>query len=291
VVFLILGVFETSNAQKIIFLHHSTGAGVYFEGNIQQWLTNYNSAHATNYQITERSYPNTPYPWENYPYDYWNLWINNACGANAGIECMQSLVQNYQVIIFKHCFPGAAIQQDDPTPSVNSAYKTLANYKLQYRALRALMDNFPNTKFIVWTLAPLHRNATNADQASRARQFVTWVKTSWLTEDGKAHPNIFVFDFYGLTAESNSSPVYGQVNCLKYDYEQSHSGNDSHPNTIANQTVGPLFGQFIVDTIQSLNSPQVSVPALSQFGLIIMICGFLFFGMFGIARHYLSNLL
>jgi hypothetical protein len=288
-VFLILGIFDTANAQKIIFLHHSTGEGVYSEGNVHQWFTNYNSAHTTNYHITERSYPTTPYPWDNYPYDYWNLWVNNACTADAGKECMQSLVQNYQVIIFKHCFPGAAIQLDDPTPSVSSAHKTLANYKLQYRALRALMDNFPDTKFIVWTLAPLHRNATNTVEASRARQFVSWVKTSWLTEDGMAHPNIFVFDFYGLTAESDPNTVNGQVNCLKYDYEQNHSGNDSHPNTLANQTVGPLFCQFIVDTIQSSQSSSVSVPVFRPFGLIGMICGFLLLGILGIAQFKLSD--
>lgn len=237
-------------AQKIIFLHHSTGDGVYSGGNVPQWIKTYNTQNGTAYQISERSYPNTPYPWENYPYDYWNLWINGGCNnSNESIECMDMLTKNYHVIIFKHCFPGADISPDTGNESVSSKRKSIENYKLQYNALLALMDSYPSTKFIVWTLAPLHRNATNTENAAHARQFVDWVKNDWLTEDNKLHPNIFVFDFYGLSAELNSSPQYGKINCLKYEYEGDHSESDSHPNALANRTIGPLFAQSIVDAI------------------------------------------
>jgi hypothetical protein len=237
--------------QKVIFLHHSTGSGVYYGGNVTQWIATYNTQHNTNYRISERSYPDTPYPWANYPYDYWNLWINNKCNnADPNIPCMDKITQDYDVIIFKHCFPGASIAADNGNPSVSSNVQTLANYKLQYRALRALMDSYPKKKFIVWTLAPLHRLATNTDDAARARQFVDWVKTTWLTEDARLHPNIFIFDFFSSAAESNTTPLNGKLNCLKYDYEGSHTGNDSHPNALANQTIGPLFAEFIVNTIR-----------------------------------------
>jgi hypothetical protein len=240
-------------AQKVIFLHHSTGDGVYTEGNVPQWISNYNAQHGTNYQVFKRPYPDTPYPWANYPYDYWNLWVNNQCNnTNPNIECLDKLTQNYDVIIFKHCYPGSSIQPDLPVASVSSSVKTLANYKLQYRALRSLMDSYPNKKFIIWTLAPLHRLETYNDEPAKARQFVDWVKTSWLTEDGKSHPNIYIFDFFGYAAESNPAPVNGKFNCLKYDYEVSHTAdNNSHPNTLANQTIGPIFAEFIVNTIKN----------------------------------------
>ena len=35
-------------------------------------------------------------------------------------------------------------------------------------------------------------------------------------------------------------------NLLRYEYEGSHSDSDSHPNTLANQTVGPIFAQFLM---------------------------------------------
>lgn len=250
--------------QKILFIHHSTGGGVYSQGNIANWFTNYNTTNGKNYQITERAYPDTPYPWENYPYDYWNLWVNPSTTCNsshANIECINTITQNYNVIIFKHCFPGAGIGPDEATSSVSSSSKTLGNYKLQCRALRAMMDGYPNNKFIVWTLTPLHRNATNADDAARAKQFVDWVKNTWLTEDGKSHPNIYIFDFWGIVAESNATPANGKVNCLKYDYEGSHTGDDSHPNTTANETAGPLFAQFVVNCIENKPTP---VPNLNR---------------------------
>ncbi|EKD27623.1 MAG: hypothetical protein ACD_79C00653G0004, partial [uncultured bacterium] len=215
--------------ERIVFLHHSTGGNVYSQGGVAAWFTNYNSANGTAFQITERAYPNTPYPWNNYPYDYWNLWINGSCNsASSGIECMSTITQNYEVIIYKHCFPGADVLADTGTPSVSSSRKSLENYKLQYRALRTLMDSYPSKIFIVWTLAPRHRLATNAGNASRAKQFVDWVKNDFLTEDGKSHSNIYIFDFWNIVA--------GADNFLKYEYEGSHTGSDSHPNTLANQT-------------------------------------------------------
>ncbi len=238
--------------EKIMFLHHSTGEGVYWEGGVPDWIDDYNSTHGTSYQIFERNYPDTPYPWENYPYDYWNLWVKGNCdSSNPDIECMNTLTQNYDVIIFKHCFPGAAIEPDSGNPDVTSSTKTLENYKLQYRALRDMMDSYPDNLFIVWTLTPLHRLDTSEDEASRAKQFVGWVKKEFLFEDGILHPNITVFDFWGIVAEDSLNPSKGKTNCLKYEYEGSHLLSDSHPNYDANQAAGPQFAQTIVSAIES----------------------------------------
>jgi hypothetical protein len=238
--------------EKIIFLHHSTGEGVYWDGGVPEWISDYNSEHGTSYQIFERNYPDSPYPWENYPYDYWNLWINGACDSgNPNIECMDTLTQSYDVIIFKHCFPGAAVEPDTGNPDITSQTKSLENYKLQYQALRDMIDSYPNNVFIVWTLAPLHRLATTEDEATRAKEFVDWVKNNFLTEDGNNHPNITIFDFWGIVAEDDPNPSMGKVNCLKYEYEGSHFSSDSHPNYTANQTAGPQFAQTIVDAIEN----------------------------------------
>lgn len=230
---------QTGNA---IFLHHSTGAGVFFEGNVAVWIADYNNEHGTDLEITEFAYPDSPWGWENYPYDYWKLWVDGSCNnTQDNIQCLDKLCENYDLIIFKHCFPGAGIEAGNGNGDVTSPEKTLNNYKLQYRALLALFDQYPDNKFMVWTLAPLHRLATNSEQANRAAQFVDWVKNSWLTEDGNEHTNVFIFDFFGLVAEQNENPVNGQQYCLKYDYEGDHSGNDSHPNLLANETIGPIF--------------------------------------------------
>jgi hypothetical protein len=203
------------NSQEAIFLHHSTGNGVYKEGKVNEWITDYNPKNGSNIELTERSYPNQPYEWKNYAFDYWNLWINGECDSGQpGIECMNTLTRDYQMIIFKHCFPGAHVLEDTGRPQINSERKSLENYKVQYRALRRRMDNYPDNIFGVWTLAPLHRLSTNPEEASRGKEFVDWVNNQWLKEDGK-----------------------------------SHESGDSHPNTVANEAVGPVFAKFIDDAL------------------------------------------
>lgn len=237
---------------RAIFLHHSTGGDLYSRGKVADWIITYNSTKGTSFHMDIRTYPDTPYTWANYPYDYWKLWVNKNCiNSNPNIECLSSIASNYDLIIYKHCYPGAAIAVDVGKPDVTSSRQSLENYKLQYRALRTLMDEMPDKKFMVWTLAPLHQLATSVDAANRANEFAKWVKTQWLTEDGKPHTNIFIFDFFSLAAEMNENPANGKQLCLKYDYEDSHTSNNSHPNTLANTTIGPLFAQAVVKVLSS----------------------------------------
>jgi hypothetical protein len=237
----------------ILFLHHSTGANLYDQGGVPEEIQKHNNSEGTSYTIEKLYYPSKSYSKDgrgNYPYDYWNLWINNGCkNENSDTECLDTLTEDYDVIIFKHCYPGADILADTGNPDISSNIKTLENYKLQYRALRDLMDRYPDTDFIVWTLVPRHRLATNLENAGRAKEFVEWVKNDWLHESG-AHANIHLFDFWGHAAEDNPNSENGQVNTLKYDYERNHGESDSHPNQLANETIGPKFAQFIIDTIQ-----------------------------------------
>ncbi len=260
---------------KAIFLHHSTGNAVYTQGNVKKWITNFNAQNNTTFSITEFSYPDTPWPWSNYPYDYWKLWIDGSCdNTQDKIQCLDKLCQDYELVIFKHCFPGAHILRDTDNGNVTSSKKTLNNYKLQYWALLRLLDQHPANKFLVWTLAPLHRNATDAGEAQRAAEFVDWVKNSWLKEDGKSHPNVFIFDFFSLAAELNKNPDSGMQYCLKYAYEGDHEGTDSHPNLVANQTIGPLFaaeithvlGTNIIDAVnhQTSNVLQLQTDRANQ---------------------------
>ena len=151
-----------------------------------------NNDEGRNLQIHEAGYPSSPYPWANYPYDFWNLWIDGACNnQNKNIYCLDTLAYLYDLIIFKHCYPGADILPDDGNPDISSSKKTLANYKLQYRALRDLMDSYPNTKFMLWTLAPRHRLHGASEHRMRAKEFVDWVNNEWLS--GKRCPSQYLY--------------------------------------------------------------------------------------------------
>lgn len=258
---------HTLKSQDVIFLHHSVGNNVYEDGKVAEWIDAYNSESGRSINLSERDYPDTPWPWNNYPYDWWKLWVDGSCNsADPDIECLNTLAEDYDLIIFKQCYPGASILANSETPDVTSDVKTVDNYKEQYRALRGVFDSYPDTRFMVWTLTPLHRLSTNTDRANRAHEFVEWVKNEWLSEDGQAHPNIYVFDFFGLIAEPDPSPEYGAQYRLKYIFERSHSESDSHPNDSANAYVGPHFAIAITEVFYPEGTVLVSEITVSAAG-------------------------
>ncbi|MBP1628363.1 MAG: hypothetical protein H6Q00_2838 [Holophagaceae bacterium] len=226
----------SSDSVKIIYLHHSTGATVW-AGGVDSYFTAYNGAHGTSYEITERAYPDTPYDWANYPYDYWNLWVNPggpANDSNPKVHSLAKLCSDYDVIVFKHCFPVSGILADTGAPLVSSSEKRLENYKLQYAALKTALNAHPTKQFIVWTGAALLESESDADQGTRARAFSEWVKNTWDVPGD----NIFVWDFFELETEGG--------NFLKAAY----AAGDSHPSAAFSATVAPYIGKRIVDVVE-----------------------------------------
>lgn len=234
---------------KIAFLRHSTGEVVWLgstskigvklgKSAVGSWLTDYNKKNGTRYGIEQLKFPNTSggYPWANYPYDYYTIWVKNAGDAPyQGEPTLEMLTKQYDVIAWKHCFPVGNIQPDTGAPDIDSAEKRLENYKLQYAALKDKMRTFPDTTFIVWTGAALTEATTTPDEAQRTREFFDWVKADW-DEPGD---NIFLWDFYEL--ETEGGPY------LKPEY--ASAPDDPHPTPDFGQRVAPLFAQRIVDVI------------------------------------------
>ncbi|MFC1525960.1 hypothetical protein ACFL6X_04015 [Candidatus Latescibacterota bacterium] len=221
----------------ILLLHHSTG-GVIWKGGVAAWLDQYNTANGTQYQAVEQAYPKSePYGWANYPYDYWNIWVQHE-GDTPHMEeqTLEMLCPENEVIIFKHCYPVSNVTEDTGSPDITSDAKRLENYYLQYGALKDKMRQFPDTRFIVWTGAALVEGATSEDNCRRARQFFEWVRDEW-DEPGD---NIFVWDFFELETEGG---LY-----LKDEYAAG-PGN-SHPSPEFAAKTAPLLGQRIVDVIE-----------------------------------------
>lgn len=244
----------SENAYKIVFLHHSTGH-VIWKGKptgiksltsvfskyefVPEWFADYNKTNGKEYFITEQNFPKAkPYGWNNYPYDYYNIWVKNA-GNQPYLEepTLEMLTKDYNMIIFKHCFPVGNIAESPDSANPSSAEKSLQNYKSQYLALKEKMHQFPETKFLLWTAAALVEAQTNAGEAARTREFVEWVINEW-DEEGD---NIYLWDFFNLSTEG------GQV--LKPEY--AVGDNDSHPNGAFANKVAPLFCQRIVDVIET----------------------------------------
>ncbi len=151
---------KMENQTNIIFLHHSTGRFIWngglskipsklgFAGDVEKWFEKYNEENNKNYNIEELFFPkNEPYGRRNYPFDYYNIWVKNAGDQPYKEEpTLEILTKKYDVIIFKHCFPVSGIEEDTINPDINTDISTLTNYKLQYKALKKKMLEFPRDK-------------------------------------------------------------------------------------------------------------------------------------------------
>jgi len=227
----------SENGTKIIFLHHSTGRNIW-DGGVKEWFNNYNQINNVDYIIVEQDFPKqSPYGWNNYPFDYWNIWVSHA-GEDPYMEepTLEMITKKYDIIILKHCYPVANIKEDTGEPDVTSEIKRLENYKVQYEALKEKMKKFNQTKFIVWTIPALVEKSTTEEEALRAQEFYNWVKDEW---DEKGD-NIFLWDIYDLETEGG---LY-----LKDEYAKSP--DNSHPSKTFSETVAPYFCQRIVDVIK-----------------------------------------
>lgn len=238
---------------NIIFLHHSTGRIIYNGGKepnriltklfphkayVPRWFNEYNIKNGTNYKISEQFFPKSnPYGWNNYPYDYYNIWVKNG-GTQPFMEepTLEMLTKKYNLIIFKHCYPVSNIINDINEPDINSEEKRLENYKLQYLALKRKLLEFPETKFLIWTGAVQIKTRITAEQALNAKAFFDWVKNEWDTDND----NIFIWDFYNLQTEGD----------LYLKNENARNANDSHPGMLFAQKVAPLFCQRIIEVIE-----------------------------------------
>lgn len=236
---------------RILFLHHSTGASIWRgktnrilykltkKGDVEKYINKYNKSHHTNYVICEQYFPKSnPYGWENYPYDYYNIWVkNNGTKPFKEEPTLEMLTNIYDVIIWKHCFPVSKILKLNEVGDVDSNIKTLENYKLQYNALKSKMYHFPNTKFIVWTPPALVEDQTTREEAERAKAFSEWIITEWDQPDD----NIFIWDFRQLESDGD---LY-----LKPDFASNL--HNSHPNRRFSGMVSKLFAKRIIDVIES----------------------------------------
>lgn len=252
---------EEPSEQRIIFLHHSTGELIW-NGNtpslfsravrkisgsladrisgkpqIVKMMEKFNEENSKNYVINEIRFPKTePYGWMNYPYDYFNIWVRNAGGQPYMEEpTLEILTRDYNVIVFKHCFPVSNIKEDEDSSDINSDRKTISNYKLQYYALRDKLNSFPDTKFILFTGAAQVKNNISEEEALRARNFFTWVVEEW----DMPGDNIYIWDLYKLQTEGG----------LYFKDEYAVSPDDSHPNMTFSLRAGKLMFNRIIDVI------------------------------------------
>lgn len=223
---------------SIIFLHQSTGRNLIEQGKVREQFQQ------AGYDFWDHDYndiglrdPNGLF--KGYSYNVPND-NTNPDGLAAifkqptyplPFNTLSGLLQ-HEVIILKSCFPNSDIQSDE----------SLAQRKNSYLEIRSRMDQYPDKIFILLTLPPLNPAETSPEAAARARALADWLNSS---EFSNGHPNIFVFDFFNLLIEQD--PSASDYNMLRQAYRD---GTDSHPNQLANETIGPLFVKFVLNSIE-----------------------------------------
>jgi hypothetical protein len=235
---------------KIIFLHHSTGKKIWLgktnkyinkltdKSDVGEYFKNHNKVNRTEYLITERSFPKvSPYGWKNNPFDYYNIWVRNA-GDKLYMQepTLEILTKEYEVIIFKHCYPSSRIGADLLPPDIDSEIKSLQNYKLQYNALKKKLHEFPDNKFIIWTPAVMIKSQMTEDEANMTQEFYNWLMAEW-SENGD---NIYMWDFYKYETE-------GGLYLLDKNAE---APDNSHPGRAFSERLSPIFSRYIIDVIE-----------------------------------------
>jgi len=229
---------------QVFFLHHSTGEGLVTAGHMRATFDTYNAAHGTKIEFWDHGYngdglrdpagnptgTNYEIPDDNTdPEGLYRLWTDTSPGWT---HSRNVILKNYEVIAFKSCFPASAIPDA----------ATLQQYKDWYLAMRDFFDTRTDRVFVVMSTPPLHRLATNATEAANTRAFANWLSSSAYLS---GHPNVVCFNLFDHLARADDGSA--TANMLRYDYEGSHTDSDSHPNTLANETVGPVFAQFLID--------------------------------------------
>lgn len=221
---------------RAIFLHHSTG-GVVWSNGLSAEIDRLNTAEGTSYSVNQTAYPDTPWPWDNYPSDYYRLWVGGEGSAvSANIYNLETLCSQYDLIVFKHCYPVNDLEPDTGSPDPASTTKTLENYQAAYNALKARFLDRPDKRFLVWTGAVRLEVNTNPAAAQRLKTFRDWVINTW----DQTGDNIFVFDFWQLETGGGLYLLPGNA----------ASATDDHPSDSFAQTVALRFAERLMDVFQ-----------------------------------------
>ena len=87
------------------------------------------------------------------------------------------------------------------------------------------------------------------------RAFADWLTSS---EYLAGQPNVYAFDLSNYLAEDD--PASPEVDMLKVTYRLE--GEDSHPNQVANEAIGPLFAEAVMAAARDY-SAHSSLAALT----------------------------
>ena len=225
------------NFTSLIFLHHSVGRNMIEQGRVREsftqagfdfWDHDYNPIGLTRPDGSRAGYAYS-IPGDNTDPDGLAA-IFSQPEFPLPVNAFSGLLQ-HEVIIFKSCFPVSNIRHEEQLLALEG----------RYLVVRDAMAERPDKILILLTPPPLNPAATDREAAARARRLANWLQSDAFL---LGHPNVFVFDLFGLLAEAN--PGAPDHNMLRRAYRD---GTDSHPNQFANEAIAPIFVESVLGMI------------------------------------------
>jgi hypothetical protein len=137
-----------------------------------------------------------------------------------------SILDNYDTIMIKSCYPNSHIK-DEPQ---------LQKIKTQYQAIFETFTTHQK-QLILLTTPPLRPLLTNQKEARLASELANWLVATAATA------GIHVFDLHHLCAEATGK----YRGMLKHEYRRLLPW-DTHPNHMAHKMLAPQLADFILAT-------------------------------------------
>ncbi len=223
---------------NIFFLHNSVGRYVIYYGSVRDHIDNSNAVNGTELELWDHDYNyigltnpageivggyNIPND-DTDPGGLHYLWTSSNSAKNL-------ILANHDVIVFKSCYSASQITSNSE----------LQQFKEYYYDIVEVLATHSDKTFLLMSPPPRHRLGTSSDDAARAREFSSWMGSADLLG---GTTNIHYFDMFDYLAHpDDESPA---SNMLRYEYEKFHNSYDSHPNLIANQTMGALLADALI---------------------------------------------
>lgn len=137
-----------------------------------------------------------------------------------------SVLDNYNTVMIKSCYPNSHIKSEEQLEEVKAQYQ-------------AIFEAFTTHKkqLIVVTTPPLRPLLTNQREAKLASELADWLVTAG------AAAGVQVFDLHHHYAETKGN----DVGMLRRDYRRLLPW-DTHPNRTAHATTAPQLAEFILST-------------------------------------------
>ncbi len=233
--------------KRLLFIHHSTGGNLIHQGNLREKLYQ----QTTQIELWDHGYN----LYKDIPRLLLNI-IANKLTFHTGLSndkgmmlfkdfniklgnndpkdfeklfCTPSTtldqILGFDIIAFKNCFPTTKIESDEK----------LRRYKNHYEQMAIAFEKLNDKIFIPFTPPPLRKEVTTTECAHRAKEFASWLATTW-----KRSSSVHVFDLFDTLADERGF--------LKSEYCPMIP-IDSHPNKHANQLVADTLVSFLVKEV------------------------------------------